>query len=182
MLNEKNPTNLNKDEIKENPNQTQLTNKDPIKQRKAEKIKAGLFLTIVTAFGFLSGFGLSFSSTKKRELKELSKEAERSFYYLHESGVELARKALLRATLFSVSGFGIFCFGIWKLSGAQTFDEFRYKIGNILPRISSQRAKVDQISTSRTEFESLTDFIQFIIDEDKKNKELKRARRENANK
>jgi len=181
MLNEKNPSKLNKDEVTENKTQTQ-TSKDTVKQQKAEKIKAGLFLTIVTAFGFLSGFGLSFSSTKKRELKELSKEAERSFYYLHESGVELARKALLRATFFSVSGFGIFCFGIWKLSGAQTFDEFRYKIGNILPRISSQRKKIDQISTSRTEFESLTDFIQYVIDEDNKNKESKRARRENASK
>lgn len=42
--------------------------KTDLKKQKADQIKAGLFFTLVTSFGLLSGFGLSFSSTKKEKL------------------------------------------------------------------------------------------------------------------
>jgi len=100
---------------------------DPNKH-KAEKLKAGLFLTLVTALGLASGFGFSVSSTKKRETKHLTGDKLNHYYNLHDSGVALARRALGRATLYSVSGFTLFCFTVWKLSGASNFNEFRAKV------------------------------------------------------
>lgn len=97
-------------------------------KKKVEKLKAGIFLTFITAFGLFAGFGLSLSSTKKRETKHLTGEKLNHLYSLHDSGVELARRALARATLYSVGGFSIFCFTLWKLSGASTFEEFRNKV------------------------------------------------------
>ena len=138
---------------------------EDLKKEKVDKLKAGIFFTFVTSFGILSGFGLSFSATKKREKSDLDSNELRNLYKLHDRGVDIAKKALIRATLFSVSGFSIICFGIWKLSGANTFDEFRYKVGQVLPRLSKSTDK-----KSRTEFSSLTDFLQFVIDEDRRKK------------
>ena len=107
--------------------ETQTIAKD-INKEKVDKLKSGLFLTFVTAVGLISGFGFSLSSTKKRETKNLSGEKLTSFYTLHDSGVDLARKALARATLYSVTGFSLVCITVWKLSGASNFQEFRAKV------------------------------------------------------
>lgn len=85
---------------------------------------------------------------------------------MHESGAQLARRALLRATAYSFTGFGLFCFSVWQLSGANSFAEFRYKAGTILPRISKPKSEQE----GRTQFENLTDLFQYIIDEDNKKK------------
>lgn len=84
---------------------------------------------------------------------------------MQDSGLELARRALFRATAYSVGGFSLFCFSVWKLSGASTFDEFRLKIGSLLPRIKRNKEQ-----EGRTEFRNLTDLFQHIIDEDYKAK------------
>jgi hypothetical protein len=87
---------------------------------------------------------------------------------LHESGADLARKALLRASIYSLSGFSIFCICVWKLSGANSFDEFRQKIGGLFPKISKPQDKL-----GRTEFENLTDLLKFVIEEDNISKQKK---------
>lgn len=133
-------------------------------KQKADKIKAGLFLTLVTALGVVSGFGFSLSSTKKKETKHIRRDKLNQFYNLQGSGVELARKALLRATFYSVTGFSLFCFSVWKLSGAKNFEEFRFKIGSLLPNIKKNK---DQ-EQGRTEFNNLTELFQYFIDEDRK--------------
>ena len=69
--------------------------------------------------------------------------------------------------LDSVGGFSLFCFGIWTLSGAKTFQEFRFKAGSILPNLSRNRDK------GRTEFANLTELFQYVIDEDNKKKQEK---------
>ena len=136
---------------------------------RADKLKAGLFFTLVTAFGFLSGFGFSLSSTKKKETKDLKPQTQREFYHLYSSGTELARRALFRATIYSVSGVSLICLGVWKLSGAKNFEEFRFKVGSILPNLSKPK---DQ-QQGRTEFKNLTELFQYIIDEDNKSKKEK---------
>ena len=78
---------------------SEANNLDNLKSLKAEKIFSGLFFTLVTAFGFLSGFGYSVSSTKKNETKHYSPEAQRNFYRLHNDGTELAKRALFRSTI-----------------------------------------------------------------------------------
>ena len=143
---------------------------------KAEKIKSGLFLTIVTALGLASGFGFSLSSTKKKESTstaaargkpgQLKRGSAAELNYLYESGAELARRALLRATLYSVSGVSLLCFAIWKLSGASDFQEFRHKVGSVLPKIKKPSDR-----QGRTEFENLTELFQYVIDEDNKKKQ-----------
>jgi hypothetical protein len=130
---------------------------------KIEKLKAGLFFTVITSFSILTGFGYSLSATKKKETKDYPKGLEKKLYNLHESGAELARRALLRATIYSVSGFSIFCFCIWKLSGANSFADFKLKLGTVFPKLSKPTDK-----QGRTEFENLTELLQFVIDEDKK--------------
>lgn len=147
-----------------------------LRQKKLDRLKAGLFFTVVTSLGVFSGFSLSLSATKERESKEELENFKRgkidrskNTYYLHASGAALARKALFRATVYSVSGFSLFCLGIWKLSGASNFQEFRQKIGNILPRLKRNNVG----NEGRTEFKNLTELFQYIIDEDNKAKGIK---------
>ena len=117
-----------------------LDEKENSRQSQIEKIQAGLFLTLVTSIGVLSGFGYSVGAVKKRETKEYPKHLEKKLVYLHEQGADLARRALLRATLYTVSGFTLTCLAIWKISGANSFAELR--------RASSQDQKL--VSTTRT--------------------------------
>lgn len=140
------------------------------KKDKADKIKAGIFFAIISSIGVLSGFGYSLGSVKKREIKSLNNKKLRDLYYLQESGTELARRALLRATLYSVSGVSLFCFSVWKLSGANNFEEFRLKIGSLLPQIKRNNEQ----QQGRTEFKNLTELFQYLIDEDNKSKETKK--------
>ena len=65
----------------------------------------------------------------------------------------------------SVGGFSLFCLGIWTLSGASTFEEFRFKAGSVLPDLRKNR------NQGRTEFANLTELFQYVIDEDNKKKE-----------
>ena len=87
---------------------------------------------------------------------------------MHESGAELARRALLRATIYSVSGFSIVCISVWAWSGAKDFKDLRIKLGTLFPKLSKPSDK-----QGRTEFENLTDLFQYVIDEDNKSKENK---------
>jgi hypothetical protein len=149
-----------------------VNNKETIDEQnsKLEKLKAGLFFTVITSFGILTGFGFSLSATKKRETKNYPKELEKKLHNLHESGADLARKALLRASIYSLSGFSIFCLCVWKLSGASNFDEFRHKIGSLFPKISKPQDKL-----GRTEFQNLTDLLKFVIEEDNLSKQNRKS-------
>lgn len=136
-----------------------------LKKEKIDKLKAGLFFTFVTTFGVISGFGLSLSSTKKRETEDIESKDLRKLYALQERGVELARKALFRATVYSVSGFSLFCLAVWTWSGASTFQQFKERVGQCFPKLSKPEDK-----KGRTEFKNLTDLLQYVIDEDQKKK------------
>ena len=92
MISDKNAENKSTNLAEEN-------NLNALRRSKAERIGSGLFFTLITAFGFLSGFGFSLSSTKKNETKNYSPEAKRNFYRLHHDGTELAKRALLRSSI-----------------------------------------------------------------------------------
>lgn len=66
-------------------------------------------------------------------------------------------KALGYGTLLAIFGVSAISFGIWKLSGAKNFEEFRLKMGSILPKIPK-----NEIPTSRTEFEGLNDLMSYL--------------------
>lgn len=75
----------------------------------------------------------------------------------------LAIRALGYGTILAIVGVGSLSYAIWKLSGANDFNEFRLKMGEILPRIPR-----NSIPTSRTEFDGLNDLMQYL-EEWKKN-------------
>ena len=88
---------------------------------------------------------------------------------VHATGAALASKALAYGTLYAVLGTGTLCFGIWKLSGAKDLADFRQKAGSVLPVVPKSNPP-----QGRTEFSGINDFLQYVIDEDKAEKERKR--------
>jgi len=166
--NDSNETN-NKVEIKEKP-----TNKVPY------ELKAGLFLATAAGIGIMAGFGTTLASAKKQDPKAFdagmvgmdarAKEAAGRARYLHETGASLATRALGYGTLYAFAGCGALFFTVWKLMGVNNLLEFREKVGGILPRVPKNNPP-----QSRTEFSGLNDFLQYVIDKDKEEKEAKRS-------
>jgi len=123
------------------------------------KWKEALFLAGVGGMAFLSGFGSAISSAKKKDADAFDKGVTPTLK--SESGVAFANRALRWGTFYAVTGCGIIFFGIWKLMGVKNLQEFRQKAGEALPRIPKNNPP-----QSRTEFENLTDLLQYVIDED----------------
>lgn len=140
------------------------------------KLKAGLFLFATGGIGFLGGFSGALAQTKKQDPNKFDQGVigsistkERQQILLHESGARLASKALAYGSLFAVGGTALLFLGIWKLSGAKDLQDFRQKAGSILPRVPK-----NDPPQSRTEFSSLTDFLQYVIDKDLEEKRNKK--------
>ncbi|GFT42532.1 transmembrane protein 242 [Nephila pilipes] len=83
---------------------------------------------------------------------------------LPESGSSLAMKALGWGTLYAVSGFSVFCFGVWKMMGVKNLEEFRLKVGNILPEIPKSE------NPGRSDFKSVRELMHYVIEESEKGK------------
>ncbi|CAL1273909.1 unnamed protein product [Larinioides sclopetarius] len=111
----------------------------------------------------LGGFGMALAMAKKKDpvyfFKGMMPTKE-----LPESGGALAMRALGWGTFYAVSGFSIFCFGVWKMMGVKNLEEFRMKVGNTLPRIPKSE------NPGRSEFKNLRELLNYIIEEDKKGK------------
>ena len=129
-----------------------MTSNEDVKKKK-DKLYGTLFLAGIAGISTMVGFGTALASTRKQDAKNF--EAG-----LYESGTALATKALIRGSLWAIGGCGLLFFGIWKLSGAKTAEEFRLKAGSILPRIPKNNPP-----QSRTEFENLTDFLRYVSEE-----------------
>ncbi|ODM89355.1 Transmembrane protein [Orchesella cincta] len=127
------------------------------------KWREALFLSSVGGMSFLFGFGSAVSTAKKKDADAFDKGVTPSLK--SESGVALASRALRWGTFYAFTGCGILFFTIWKLMGVKNLQEFRQKSGEMLPRIPK-----NDPPQSRTEFKSLTDLLQYVIDEDEKNK------------
>lgn len=134
-----------------------------IKEKTSEKLLNGLFLGTITGASVLFGFGLTLAIAKKKDpalfLKGLTKTSN-----INESGGALALKALGWGTLYATTGFSLFCFAVWKALGVENLQEFRQKIGSMLPRITKSEPQ------GRTEFKNLRELLNYIIEEDKKEK------------
>ena len=66
-------------------------------------------------------------------------------------------------------GCGILFYSVWKLSGAKSLEDFRFKAGSILPRVPKNDPPV-----GRTEFSGINDFLTYVIELDKEGKEKKK--------
>ncbi|KAH8387302.1 hypothetical protein KR093_006100 [Drosophila rubida] len=126
------------------------------KQRKF-RIQAAAFMGLVGGISALFGFSRTLATAKKSDSKVLQQAGTRQGIILMDEGSTLALRALGWGTLYAVLGTGAFCYGVWKLSGAKDFEEFRLKMGNALPRISK-----DEPPTSRTDFDGLTDLMKYL--------------------
>ncbi|XP_037937520.1 transmembrane protein 242 [Teleopsis dalmanni] len=125
-------------------------------KNKKFKIQAAAFLGLVGGTSALFGFSRALTKAKNTD-KELIAQSGKKAVLLMDEGSMLAMRALGWGTLYAVLGTGIFCYGIWKLSGANNMEEFRMKMGSGLPKLTKSEPP-----TSRTEFDGLTDLMKYL--------------------
>lgn len=128
-------------------------------EKKKEKFKAIMFLSAVTGVSALIGFGSTVAAVRKRDPKYFDQGVV-GVKAVSETGASLALRALGWGSLYAITGCGVLFYGIWKLSGARNFEDFRMKMGSILPRIPKNNPP-----QSRTEFEGLTDLLTYISED-----------------
>lgn len=75
------------------------------------------FLTCVAAGAGIFAFASTLASARKTDPTMFSK-GQTSPSPTVESGVKLAIRALKWGTFYAFTGCGLFCFGVWKMSGA----------------------------------------------------------------
>ncbi|XP_050081871.1 transmembrane protein 242 [Anopheles aquasalis] len=120
------------------------------------RFRAWAFLASVGATAAVAGFSKAIMTAKKSDPKYFDKGLHASLS-LHEAGTSLALRALGWGTLYAILGTGTICFGIWKLSGAKDMKEFRESMGRAFPRVPR-----NDPPRSRTEFDGLTDLMQYL--------------------
>ncbi|XP_077487079.1 transmembrane protein 242 [Amblyomma americanum] len=128
-----------------------------------KKYAEAAFLIGVAGAAAIFGFGMTLAQAKKRDPETFAQGLTAS-QKLHESGSKLALRALGRGTLYSVTGFSLFCLLAWKAMGVSNLQEFRQKAGSFLPRIPKNEPQ------GRTEFSSLRDLLNYVIEESDKKK------------
>lgn len=81
-------------------------------------LTAAAFLTGVAGVSLLGGFGMTLGMAKKKDPNMFNK-GMMGARELHEAGGALALRALGLGSLYALAGFSVFCFSVWKLSGAK---------------------------------------------------------------
>lgn len=133
--------------------------------KQKEKIYAAIFLSTVASISTLAGFTRAVVATRKQDPKYFG-DGISGMKGVHETGASLAIRALGWGTFYAIAGCGLFFYGIWKISGATNAEEFKLKMGSLLPKIPKNNPP-----QSRTEFEGLTDLLTYISEDWGRNKE-----------
>ncbi|XP_017769851.1 PREDICTED: transmembrane protein 242 [Nicrophorus vespilloides] len=120
------------------------------------RTKAGIFLAGVAGMSVIFGFGATVASAKKSDPRYFDKGLTRSIE-LGESGANLAARALGWGTLYAFTGCGVLFYTIWKFSGASNMQEFRQKMGSLLPVVPKNNPP-----QSRTEFSGMNDLLEYL--------------------
>jgi len=128
-----------------------------------------LFFSLIAGMSVMGGFGMTLTMAKKRDPNWFTKGLVAS-KEISESGGSLALRALGLGSLYAVGGFSVCCLLAWKISGVHSMEELRVKVANILPAVPKHEPK------GRSEFKSLRDLVNFLIEED----ELKKARKKDS--
>lgn len=136
---------------------------EDFKNATGKKYAEAAFLAGVAGAAAIFGFGATIAQAKKRDPETFAQGLTTS-QALHESGTKLALRALRRGTLYSITGFSLFCFLVCKAMGVSNLEEFRLKVGSLLPRIPKSEPQ------GRTEFSSLRDLLNYVIEESEKKK------------
>ncbi|XP_019873624.1 transmembrane protein 242 [Aethina tumida] len=120
------------------------------------KIKAATFLAGVSGISAIFGFAATLNAAKKADPQYFGKGLEVT-KGVSETGASLALRALAWGTLYSFTGCGILFYSIWKISGANNIEEFRQKVGTILPSIPKNNPP-----QGRTEFSGMNDLLDYL--------------------
>ena len=118
------------------------SNKETNKSTELTTLQGAAFLFGTTAFAALGGFGIMFARARKKSPNEFYSGPDTNI----ESGARLATRALGRATLYSVSGFTLFCLVVWKALGVHNMKEFSAKMQSFMPRVSPENAEPEEIN------------------------------------
>ncbi|RWS27915.1 transmembrane protein 242-like protein [Leptotrombidium deliense] len=138
---------------------TQCEHKNNSSGKIVTRIPEIAFLTTVAAMSAMFGFGLTLAMAKKRDTHFFSKGLNVLPNKVPESGATLAMKALGIGTLYAVSGFGLFSFIVWKSLGVKNLEEFRQKVGLMLPQIPKGE------NSGKSDFKSLRELIDYICND-----------------
>ena len=114
------------------------------KSGKLTPLQGASFLLGVTGAAALGGFGMMFAKARKHSPEDFHNGIVSDIN--QESGARLALRALGRATIYSLTGFSLFCFTVWKLMGVQNMQEFSAKMQSIMPRITPENAKKEELN------------------------------------
>jgi len=133
--------------------------------KQKEKIYAAVFLSTVASISALAGFTRAVAAARKQDPKYFG-DGISGIKGVHETGASLAIRALGWGTFYAITGCGLLFYGIWKISGATNAEEFRFKMGSLLPKIPK-----NDPPQSRTQFEGLTDLLTYISEDWGRNKE-----------
>ncbi|GIY13283.1 transmembrane protein 242 [Caerostris extrusa] len=151
-------------------------NNETTDKPKSTKLLETSFLLSVTGMSIIGGFGMALAMAKKKDpvyffLKGTREGNDKNpalrstgmmpTKELPESGGALAMRALGWGTFYAVSGFSVFCFGVWKMMGLQ---EFRLKVGNFLPNIPKSE------NPGRSDFKSVRELMNYLVEESEKGK------------
>ena len=120
---------------------------------------AVIFLSGVTGISVIIGFGTTLAAVRKQDPKSFN-EGIVGVKGVPETGGQLALRALGWGTFYACTGCGILFYGLWKLSGASSMQDFRVKMGNLLPSIPKNNPP-----QSRTEFKNLTDLMTYVSED-----------------
>uniref|UniRef100_A0A146M9C0 Transmembrane protein 242 n=1 Tax=Lygus hesperus TaxID=30085 RepID=A0A146M9C0_LYGHE len=136
----------------------------------SERMKAGIFLGVISGVAAVGAFGMTLAAAKRKDPKMFQKGAAVVGRFreseMEESGVDLAIRALKWGTFYSVTGTSLICYGIWKLSGASSLQDFRQRMGRILPRVPK-----NEVPIGRTEFSGINDLLTYVSGDYKKDVE-----------
>ncbi|KAL0102267.1 hypothetical protein PUN28_018657 [Cardiocondyla obscurior] len=133
--------------------------------KQKEKIYAAVFLSAVGSISALTGFARALAATRKQDPKHFG-DGVSGVKGIPETGASLALRALGWGTFYAVTGCSLLFYAIWKISGATNSEEFRLKMGSLLPKIPK-----NDPPQSRTEFKGLTDLLTYISEDWNQNKE-----------
>ncbi|KAK9873428.1 hypothetical protein WA026_022496 [Henosepilachna vigintioctopunctata] len=120
------------------------------------KWKATTFLVSLTDISADIGFSATLAAAKRRGPKFFDRGIMPNTK-APETGAQLALRALKWGTVYASAGCGVLLYSIWKLSGASDIEEFRIKMGSLLPRIPKNNPPV-----GRTEFTGLNDLLDCV--------------------
>jgi len=120
-------------------------------------------MATVTGASIIFGFGMTLAMAKKRDPNFFNKGLMGS-KEIPESGSSLALRALGWGTLYSVSGFSLFCFGVWKLMGVSNLREFREKMQSMMSFVPKKPME----SQGRSDFKNFGELLQYVLDEDER--------------